>query len=174
MKHLFFIAVAPDENLTAEVRKVNQDFAERFDSEKALKSFPHITLAPPFSVKEEDEAALKKHFENIEISVSPFEQRLRDYGCFERKNPTIFIRPENTEELQQLHKEVAVKMDKEINENFHPHLTVAFRDLTKENFDKAWREYQNKEFKGSFNVNRVGLYRHDGKRWNLFATNCLA
>ncbi|RQP09088.1 MAG: 2'-5' RNA ligase family protein [Chryseobacterium sp.] len=173
MKHLFFIAVAPDEELTAEIRKINKDFAERFDSEKALKSFPHITLVPPFSVKEEDEAALKEHFESIELTVQPFEQRLKDYGCFERKNPTIFIRPENTEELQQLHKEVAVKMDKEINENFHPHLTVAFRDLTKENFAEAWKEYQDKEFTASFTVDRVGLYRHDGKQWELFAPKAL-
>ena len=54
--------------------------------------------------------------------------------------------------------------------NFNPHLTVAYRDLTSENFEKAWEEYEDKDFKERFDVQKVGLYKHFNQRWNLIST----
>lgn len=54
--------------------------------------------------------------------------------------------------------------------NFNPHLTVAYRDLTHENFEKAWKEYENKIFEERFEVEKVGLYKHFDQKWNLIST----
>ncbi|MGZ5209988.1 MAG: RNA 2',3'-cyclic phosphodiesterase, partial [Kaistella sp.] len=52
---------------------------------------------------------------------------------------------------------------------FHPHLTVAYRDLTFENFKKAWEEYEKKTFEDSFLVDKICLFKHDSQKWNLLS-----
>lgn len=56
--------------------------------------------------------------------------------------------------------------------SFHPHMTVGYRDLTFENFQKAWKVYKEKEFKTKFLVNEISLLRHDGK-WTPIAKRAL-
>ena len=51
---------------------------------------------------------------------------------------------------------------------FHPHMTVAFRDLKKPNFVKAWEEFKDKLLDAEFIADRICLLKHDGKRWNSF------
>lgn len=55
------------------------------------------------------------------------------------------------------------------NRPFAPHLTVAFRDLTKQHFDEAWLEFQNRQVEYTFTTLQLTLLIHDGKRWNVSA-----
>jgi 2'-5' RNA ligase len=48
---------------------------------------------------------------------------------------------------------------------FHPHVTIAFRDLTKENFEQAWQHYSGKPFKESFAANSLSLLKLTGDGW---------
>ena len=48
---------------------------------------------------------------------------------------------------------------------YHPHMTVAFRDLKKELFTLAWDEFESKQYAPSFEVNTITLLKHDGKEW---------
>jgi 2'-5' RNA ligase len=50
---------------------------------------------------------------------------------------------------------------------FAPHMTVAFQDLTKQNFRAAWPEFQHRELEFQFTVSQLTLLIHDGKRWNV-------
>jgi len=49
---------------------------------------------------------------------------------------------------------------------FHPHITIAYRDLSYSNFIEAWREYEQGNFEARFEVNDFHLLQHDGKKWN--------
>lgn len=51
---------------------------------------------------------------------------------------------------------------------FHPHLTLAFRDLKKPEFYKAWEEFKDRKFNAGFVVNSISLLKHDGMQWQLF------
>ena len=51
---------------------------------------------------------------------------------------------------------------------YHPHMTVAFRDLKKDVFPLAWAEFEKKEFNSAYEVNAFHLLKHDGKEWKLF------
>ena len=82
---------------------------------------------------------------------------------------------QNLDRLQQQVVETARKKWKLDNANyrdraFHPHITLAFRDLRKPQFKAAWEEFGNKDFAGSFRVLNVGLLKHDGVRWQLGQT----
>ena len=53
------------------------------------------------------------------------------------------------------------------NRHYTPHITVAFRDLTKQNFRKAWSELEHQQLYFEFIVPVVTLLIHNGKRWHI-------
>ncbi|UFK98909.1 2'-5' RNA ligase family protein [Kaistella faecalis] len=165
---LYFAAAVPPQELRQKARNLSRDFANRFDSVKSFKNFPHITLIKPFSFEESKEDVLVGNFSEMNLKTTPFNVNLKDFGCFPNKNnPVIFIKPENKEELQKLFDEIQPKMNFHSYAKLNPHLTVAYRDLTFENFQKAWEEYQSKTFEDSFLVDKICLFKHYNGKWNL-------
>jgi 2'-5' RNA ligase len=51
---------------------------------------------------------------------------------------------------------------------FKPHLTVGFRDLTQQNFQLAWAEFQSQLIEFTFTVTNLTLLLHDGQRWQVY------
>ncbi|MBU4539301.1 MAG: 2'-5' RNA ligase family protein [Weeksellaceae bacterium] len=165
---LYFIAVVPHQELREKARNFSKDFAERFNSVKSYKNFPHITLIKPFHFDENKEDVLVGNFSEMNLKSSPFEIFLKNFGCFPNKDkPVIFINPENKQELQSLYDEVQPKMNFHSYGKLNPHLTVAYKDLSPENFQKAWEEYQTKTFEESFLVDKICLFKHFNGKWNL-------
>ena len=50
---------------------------------------------------------------------------------------------------------------------FHPHITIAFRDLKKPMFYEAWEYFGGLKFNGRFSVEEVNLLKHEGGKWNV-------
>tara|TARA_B100001750_G_C15450997_1_gene568923 strand:- start:996 stop:1277 length:282 start_codon:yes stop_codon:yes gene_type:complete len=50
---------------------------------------------------------------------------------------------------------------------FHPHITIAFRDLTERHFNLLWGEVEHKSFSGRFSTESITLLRHNGKIWTV-------
>lgn len=170
---LYFIAIAPNSELSSEIKAFSKDFADRFESVKSWKNFPHMTIIPPFWSKVENEEQLLESFSNLPLTTKSFELKLLGFDCFDNKNnPVIFLKPEQKPELFHLAAELKNYYTPE-KTNYKPHLTVAYRDLTRENFEKAWKEYSQKEFTAEFLVDKVGLYKHIDGKWNLVASNYL-
>lgn len=166
--NVYFIAIAPQKELSDKIRLISKDFAERFDSVKAFNNFPHITIIPPFKFPEEKEELLLNNFAHIKLDEAAFELALNSFQAFpNKKNPVIYIRPENTEPLKRLYDELNEFFYFTPYKSFHPHVTVAYKDLTYENFEKAWSEYQDKPFHENFIVNTVGIYKHTNNAWKL-------
>ena len=171
---LFFVAVAPPPEISAEISTISKDFAERFESVKSWKNFPHITLIPPLRIKEPDLDMFIKIFRELRLTTPNFEIQLKDFAAFaNRKNPVIYIKPLPNEMLTTLQQEVSTKL-KIPTEVFNPHLTVAYRDLSQLNFEKAWAEYRDKKFSAAFKIEHVGLYRHIDRKWQLVASAALS
>ena len=166
--NLYFIAIAPQQELSEKIRSISKDFAERFESVKAFNNFPHITIIPPFKFPEEKEDLLLNNFSYIKLDESAFELELNSFQTFaNRRNPVIYIHPEYSEPLKRLYNELNEFFYFTPYKNFHPHITVAYRDLTPENFEKAWEEYQHKPFNEKFVVNTVGIYKFTNNKWKL-------
>jgi 2'-5' RNA ligase len=75
----------------------------------------------------------------------------------------IFVHPENNIHLTDLYNRVKQQFNFS-KYSFTPHMTVGYRDLSWENYLKAWEKYRNKEYKTKFLVDKILLLRHDG-RW---------
>jgi len=179
--NLYFIALIPRRELREKVTAFKQDFANRFNSKKALKIFPHITLKAPFKFSPGMHGELLRWFNDLHLLQNQFSIQLKNFGAFENKrNPVVFVQPILTKELKALQQQLIASFTSffpsdihQMDVKFSPHITVAYRDLTPEMFTKAWREYQHKQFDASFEVDAIYLLQHDSKKWNIIATHNL-
>jgi len=54
---------------------------------------------------------------------------------------------------------------------FHPHVTIATRDLHKKSFYEAWEIFKEKKFEASTNANSISILKHNQKNWDVFFTS---
>ncbi len=170
---LYFYALVPPEEIQASVTEIKKDFRDRFKSGHALKSPPHITLIPPFEFLFSDENRLIKYLELFASEESSFLQVLENFGTFPPK--VIYVRVLKTESLLDMYKrfrkfmEINLGLGKKSYSpgKFKPHMTVAFRDLTPENFYLAKTAYVQKQVSFRFLVQSICLLRHNGQHWDI-------
>ncbi|MEP7169210.1 MAG: 2'-5' RNA ligase family protein, partial [Bacteroidota bacterium] len=174
---LYFIALIPRSELSDKITTVKNDFTRHYHSSKALNVMPHITLQNPFSRMESFETEFHLRLQDFFSTLHAFNVQLSGYDCFDNKtNPVIFINVVKNDLLFELHKKMIYFLREEMNFSakessytFHPHFTVAYRDLTDEQFNKASPIYKNKTFEGSFVSDAVYLLKHDYRKWNVLS-----
>jgi len=127
----------------------------------------------PFKKHPTDEFELINHLNEFVIGKKSFEIELNGYSHFSTN--VLFIKIENHFNLINLQTDLRnFLIDKlnfskqEIQKTFHPHLTLATRDLTIELFAKIWPQFKNKDYKSKFLVDSIFLLKHNGKYWNIF------
>lgn len=176
-KRLFFIALLPPQETQDHITEIKQYFAKHYNSRHALKSPPHVTLQPPFERSPQNitglqeclrEFAEKYHRSSIPITLSGF-------GAFPPR--VIYINVLKTPELLKVQEDLMVYLEEHLGivdavskrRPFSPHVTVAFRDLTKENFRKGWEEFKGRSLHFEFTVPRLTLLIHEGGRWEIYS-----
>lgn len=180
--NLYFIAIIPFKELRNKVTELKRDIATRFYSMKALKVMPHITLKAPFKLPMVAHDTLLKWFDGVQVPRQPFTVSLYGFGAFKNvKKPVIFVNPVANIPLMLLQREIvnsfkgiAPALIQQVDRRFKPHMTIAYRDLTLANFEKAWGEYSHKAFEEQFEINAVHLLQHNGHQWNVIASKPLA
>ncbi|GEN73471.1 2'-5' RNA ligase family protein [Chryseobacterium lathyri] len=164
MKKMYFIAIYPPQSIIDEVKVFKQDLAANYDNSKALTNDAHITLLSPFERELELESDIHTAFQKIDTDIPPFEILLNGFGSFPNpKNAVIFVQPEANENLNLLHQRVTQHFSFG-KKSFTPHMTVGYRNLSFDNYLKAWEVYKTKVYKTKFLVDKILLLRHDG-RW---------
>ncbi len=168
----FFIALLPPPDIQVQVNAIKQHFSDRYDSRAALKSPPHITLQPPFKWLSANLPALKQCLSTFANHREPVPVQLSGFAAFPPR--VIYINVLKTQELLMLQTDlmgyletVLEIVDPVSTRSFSPHMTVAFRDLTRQNFKAAWTEFQQQALQFEFRANYLTLLLHDGKRWNV-------
>lgn len=170
---LYFLALIPPNPLKDEVHELKLEIKDRFDSAHSLKSPPHITLLSPFRLRGDAKVEVVNLLKNFSQDFKPFEVRLKNFSSFETR--VIFIDVEKNSELLdiQLQLEKAARSNPDLfnykyeERPYQPHLTLAFKDLTPENYNLAWEEFRNQPFDASFTANAIYLLKHTGKRWEV-------
>lgn len=168
---LYFIAVIPPEAVSNDVQLWKEHFATQYQSKASLNSPPHITLHMPFKMKLRKESMLIDALLVVGEQGDTFDLAIDGFGAF--KPRSIFMELLEEKLLNQLHQSIHKVMKQQFNIfnadyrdlPFHPHLTLAFRDLKKDKFELAWQEFQSKTYQETFLVDKFWLLKHDGKRW---------
>jgi len=169
---LYFIAILTPNHISNEITAIKQYFKKTYNIKKALNSPPHITLYPPFRWRLSEIEILNTSVRNFARNYSSFPINIKDFGAF--RNRVIYAGVTKNDSLQSLWYALTMWMmnDLQIGEKpdkrgLHPHITVAFRDLSPEIFKKAWPKYKNKSFEMQFIADHLALLRHTGKHWEV-------
>jgi 2'-5' RNA ligase len=169
-KALFFAAIIPPKEIRKEILQLKLEIKERFNAAHALKLPAHITIVPPFWLKNDQEHDLVKKLETITSNQDTFPVKLKNFGHFGQR--VIFINVEDHQAVKNFHKEVTAGVSSFLQESqkssIHPHVTLGTRDLSRESFKKAWDEFKTRSYLNSFIAGDLSLLKHNGKNWNIF------
>jgi 2'-5' RNA ligase len=174
-KRRFFIALVPPLEFQDYANEIKEYFAQTYNSRAAQKSPPHITLQPPFEWQLDELPLLEQSLKTFAQPRTAVPITLQGFGAFAPR--VIYINVLKTPELLTLQNELMTYFEASLGiiepvsktRPFAPHMTVAFRDLTKQNFRAAWSEFQQRPLEFEFTASELTLLIHDGRRWNVSA-----
>jgi 2'-5' RNA ligase len=101
-----------------------------------------------------------------------FSLSLGGIGSFGKRVAFLKIKypPELKESQQRLlaFTRVVLKKDIEISDrNYHPHMTMAYRDVKKDQFQQVMDYLEPRKIKGSFKISEVSLLKKNNGTWNI-------
>jgi 2'-5' RNA ligase len=171
--NLYFIALLPPPEIQDYANQIKQYFADKYASRHAQKSPPHITLQPPFKWIDNNVPVLEASLREFASEQHSVPITLSGFAAFRPR--VIYIDVVKSQELLSLQANLTAHMEATLGivdkvgkkRAFTPHMTVAFRDLTKRNFKAAWPEFENRQLYFEFTADKLTLLIHNGKRWNI-------
>lgn len=169
----YFIAIVPPEPLLFEIQEIKKTISQNYKTKGALRSPGHITVHMPFNWEEEKEVKLLSCLEAFKFDET-FNITLDGFGCFEPRVIFISIKEENSLFLLQKKIVQHVKTNLQLfNQSddmrgFHPHITIAFRDLKKPMFYKIWEEFNSKTFQENFSCQSICLLKQINNHWEVY------
>jgi 2'-5' RNA ligase len=169
----YFIASVLPPPIAEAALQLKHYFADHYHSKASLNSPPHITLHMPFRWKNKRESELIEGMKTLSLQLSSSKVELNNFGCFAPR--VIYIQVNPSASLTAMQRQIRQFCKKDLglfnadyqDLPFHPHVTLAFRDLKKPMFAKAWEEFRAKTFIGEFPADRIALLKHDGKKWDV-------
>lgn len=169
---IFFLAVLPPQEIAKEITGFKKYAAEHFESSHSLKSPPHVTIFPPFRWKESELYKLEKQIKIVVKATEPFYVQLENFSCFSPK--VIYVDVHKSEELKDLNKALKIRFLQELGLSdksphpFTPHMTIAFKDLKRPFFLRAWAHYSQLRYERIFKTEKLVMLKHNGAYWEVF------
>lgn len=171
----YFIAIVLPPPVFEEVEKIKHELYTNHHLKGALRSPAHITLHRPFEWREEKENILLETLNTFKFDDKNIAIELTNFAFFEPRVIYIDVLPNTI--LVDLHKalkafaKTKLGLLNEVNDlrGFHPHVTVAFRDLKKRTFYELKEEFAQKQFRASFNSNQISVLKLSTK-WEVLKT----
>jgi len=171
----YFIAIVLPPRVFEEAEKIKHELYLTHSLKGALRSPAHITLHRPFEWKEEKENLLLETLNSFKFDDKNIAIELNNFAFFEPRVIYIDVLPNAI--LVDLHKAVKTFAKTKLgllNEGndlrgFHPHVTVAFRDLKKRTFYELKEEFAQKQFGASFNCSQISVLKLTSK-WEVLKT----
>ncbi|HVZ98451.1 MAG TPA: 2'-5' RNA ligase family protein [Chitinophagaceae bacterium] len=149
----YLLVISPPPELLEKIKRVKQDFYDKYQSENALWGRPHITLIN-FIQFEMIEERIANRLRAIGMGYTPFQVELKNFGSFPCH--TIYINVESQLPVKNLIRALRsarqlLKLNKENTPHYFdaPHITVA-RNLQPWQYEKGWLDFQQKHFTGRF------------------------
>lgn len=172
-QELYYIAVIPDEEVKLLIREVKEELLQDYGLKHALKSPAHITLQRPFRRIQTEEPRLFQRLMQFATEQTVFELALSGYDCFTPK--VIYAAVADYQLIKELYDnlhsyllETLGFVTTELSTDFHPHMTVATKDLTVAIFEKLWPLFKERSLSGIFTVDSIYVLKHNGKHWDVY------
>lgn len=176
MTRMYFVAVVAPGEINEQVVKWKQFVKERFNCVVALRSPAHVTLIPPFWMEDSLEKELEAAVTNFSLRQTNFELHLKNFGAF--KPRVIYVHVITNEFLEKLHAQLQdflmegnlFPLEKDARP-YHPHVTIATRDLHKRSFHEAWEIFKEEKYEAAWLATSISILRHNQKNWDVIFTS---
>jgi len=152
-----------------ETKKMWQLFEREYNT-KAIQNFPHPHLSFQGGICE-DIKIIVTNLKKLSLQIRPFLIRIEGIDTFKEPDPAIFLEVVRTKTLQRIHKKIDALLGKYRSgifklyspQNWHPHVTLACKDLTPNNFQKAKKDLENYHPRYKLRVHNICLVRWYGE-----------
>lgn len=168
----YFLAILPPETFRREVEMLKKEIREKYGIKYALKSPVHITVKMPFSYNEAKESKLFGQLNEFCSTQEAFELHVRGVDTFGKR--VIFLDVEKQNKLTDFQEQLSKFCKREMNmiselsdRNFHPHMTVAFKDLKPQYFEEVLKLTKSKKLTCKFDVNQLCLLKRISGKWEI-------
>ncbi|WP_192347811.1 2'-5' RNA ligase family protein [Algoriphagus sp. Y33] len=155
----YLLIISPNEEINRDVMSLKKEFANRYGCKKAAGLTPHITMGN-WLQSSYREARIIANIKRFAETVNPFLAQFDGIGKFEPK--TIFVDVLNKESFADISRGLrhssSSLLKKHVAFPSTAHLTIA-RSMEPEQFEQAWSDYKNEEFKDSCEINGMILLR---------------
>lgn len=169
---LYFIAFTFPPAVRVLIEQLKLEISEECQSFHALKTPAHITLLSPQYFTNEQIDKLELLLQAQCGLVHPQAGRLNGFGHF--RKDVLFLKCELNEEIYRFQREMIASfhshlqsVDWKMSAKWHPHVTVAFRDLTEEAFMRVWPKLEFRMFEADFILDTITLFKHNEKHWQV-------
>ncbi len=171
---MYFLAIVCPEELDKIILGFKLWMQEKYGCRVALRAPAHITLVPPFWYDNTEEQSLLDVLSAFTAPEGELDIQLSDFSHF--KNRVIFIQVLETTGLNRIKEKAVQHFDKITtgitrpdDRKFHPHITIANRDLKPSDFRKAWEYFSRKKFDARFTANKISLLKLGLEKWEVIA-----
>lgn len=169
---LFFVALVPPEDHHQKYQVIKDHLTREFGTKAAQKSPPHITLIPPFRLRKDQEEILESSIKASASQFKPFEIEVNGYGRFDSR--VIFAHPIPSKQLQECRRRSLSNFEKSFpkllnlpSRPFHPHITLAFKDLDESHFNPAWESLKTKPLEDRFQADKLSILKLKNGIWEI-------
>jgi 2'-5' RNA ligase len=176
--NLYYIAVVAPSTVEEKVLGYKHWMQQQFGCQVALKSPAHITLISPFRLAADREQELVNGFAAFRSRIVDCRVSMEGFAHFGDR--VIFIDVKKTAGLVQLREETSIYFQQLFGHlipndtrDFHPHITIANRDLQPEDFEKAWPHFSSQSFFGEFHAPAISLLKLENGKWNIISENTI-
>ncbi len=169
---MYFLAIVAPADINKQVLEWKHYMRDHFGCAVALRSPAHITLIPPFWMNKDLEDALQSDAAQFAQQQNSFEITLHNFDAFKPK--VIFVNVDENAALSafklSLEDFLVSKQRYPIKKEtrpFHPHVTLANRDLRKKDFASAFEHFNKISYQQSFTAQELAIMKHGGSQWDL-------
>ncbi|TCJ14574.1 2'-5' RNA ligase family protein [Flaviaesturariibacter flavus] len=171
--HIYYAALVLPPELDARILPMKQWMREQHGCKVGLKSPAHITLLPPFWMNPSLEEDLRTDMNSFAATQPSLEICTSGFSAFRPR--TLFIDVVADEALKALKSscdnwfrprdQYGIKIE---SRPFHPHITIATRDLHKAAFAAAWAHFGQQSFHECWTATDISILKHNGQGWDVW------
>jgi 2'-5' RNA ligase len=171
---MYYLAILCPREIDEQLLKYKHWMRDRFGCVTALKSPAHITLIPPFWLNEMKEAELYQAVKAFTSDIGSLQIQLTGFSHFNRRTLYVVVNDQpGLEKLKQQAESHFIRSFHTVinagDRPFHPHITIANRDLKPSDFIKAWDHFSKIKFTETFSIQTISLLKLDKSGWNSIA-----
>jgi 2'-5' RNA ligase len=166
----YFIAIVPEGEIQEKAADLKLQLKEKFNLKYALRSPAHVTLKMPFLWNEAKEDRLRSELGLFFQGQLPFRLKFKGIGKFSDR--VIYMKVSENKALRRLQTELTMMCKIQLNlaqelsdYAYHPHMTIAFKDLKKGRFEEYFEFIKSKSFSRQMKVDHIALLKREDGRW---------